>query len=155
MQGNDIGADQVRGHVAVMFEGLLMSADDTPVAQPKRKWLRKQDEELDDDEFIKRVVRRWKVNEFPMKSAIHIADQFKLGVDVYTFLDAEFVPHIENWLFRKGLSAIVFAYFDLDELREDFKYNRDVKTLYTASQEDAWTLGLRASVAQPDRTFGI
>lgn len=155
MQGNDLGDDQVRGHVAVMFEGLLMHADDTPVAQTKRKWLRKTEEELDDDEFIKRVVRRWKVNELPMKSAIHISEQFKLGVDVYTFLDQEFVPHIEHWLFRKGLSASVVAYYDLDELREDFKYNRDVKVLYTADQEQAWTIGLRAAVAQPDRTFGI
>ena len=49
----------------------------------------------------------------------------------------------------------VYAYNDLNDLRDDFKYNRDVHTLFTPYEDDAAMLGFRATVTKPDGTFGI
>jgi hypothetical protein len=40
-------------------------------------------------------------------------------------------------------------------LHEDFKYNRDVQVLFTASEEDARILGIRSTVVPTDKTFGF
>jgi len=49
----------------------------------------------------------------------------------------------------------VYSYDNLNDLRDDFKYNRDVHTLFTPYEDDAAMLGMRATVTRPDGTFGI
>ena len=49
----------------------------------------------------------------------------------------------------------MYPYEDLEMLRDDFKYNRDVHTLFTPYEDDAAMLGMRATVVLPDGTFGI
>lgn len=155
MENNDIGMT-VHKHVACMFEDLLMHVQEEPEERkPLFGFLRRKEEELSEDEWVNRQMRRWRVNEMPMKSLIHMTTKLGISVEVYTFLDPIFVPHIEHWLARKGAAVTVWSYVDLNDLWEDFKYNRDVHTFFTTSQDDASRLGMRATVVNPDGTFGI
>jgi len=154
VEGNDIGVD-VRQHVACMFEGLLMRRLD--IAPEKRGISRffKKEEDLTEEEYIKREVRLWRPNDLPIKSASHMINKLGLGLEVYTYMDPLFVDAIEHWLSRKGVDVTVYAYYDLNDLHDDFKLNRDVYALFTPFEDDARLLGMRATVAPPDRTFGV
>lgn len=150
MEKGDI-APTVHKHIACWFEDLLITRQEEP---PKRRFFRR-DKELTDDEWVKQEVRRWRVNEMPLKSVYHMVNQLDLGVEVYTYYEDDLVDSVEHWLARKGINVSVYAYSDLDTLIDDFKYNRDVHTLFTPYEEDAAILGFRATVALPDGTFGI
>lgn len=153
MEKNDIGFT-VHRHVACMFEGLLMHK--LPVVAPKKGlFRRREEEELTEEEYIQRETRLWRVNDLPMKSVIHMTKQLNIGVEVYTFMDPIFVDPIERWLSRKGADVTVYAYYDIEDLRQDFRLNRDVHTFFTTSEEDAAVLGIRATVVLPDGTFGV
>lgn len=155
MENNDIGFT-VHKHVACMFEDLLMIRKE----DVERKGLlgglfKRRDEDITEEQYIEREVRRWRANEMPLKSVIHLTQKLGIGVEVYTFMDPLFIPHIEHWLARKGADVQVYAYLDAKDLLEDFKYNRDVHTFFTTSQDDAALLGIRATCVLPDGTFGV
>ena len=150
MEGNDI-APTTHKHIACWFENLLI----TRTEQPAKRRLFSREKPMSEEEWVKQEVRRWKVNEMPLKSVHHMVNQLDLGVEVYTYFEDELVDAVEHWLARKGINVSVYAYPDLDTLRDDFKYNRDVHTLFTPYEEDAAILGFRATVALPDGTFGI
>ena len=154
MEKNDIGFT-VHKHVACMFEGLLMHKLD--LAPPKQGFFRRnrQEEDLTEEEFIKREVRLWRPNDMPIKSVIHMINQLNIGVEVYTYLDPVLVESVEHWLARKGADVQVYAYYDVNDLYEDFKLNRDVHTIFTPTEEDARLLGMRATVVLPDGKFGV
>jgi hypothetical protein len=158
VEGNDIGVT-VFAHRACMFEGLIMTPQEEEMQQTKGKWWKRlasdKEEYGSDDRHITSVVKRWRPNEMPLKSLYHLVNHYNIGVEVYTYLPEEFVPAIEHWLARKGISVTVYPYDDVFDLIEDFKYNRDVQVLYTPSETDAQAIGIRATVALPDRTFGI
>jgi hypothetical protein len=123
--------------------------------EPQKRRFFRREKEMTDDEWIKQEVRRWRVNEMPLKSVYHMVNQLDLGVEVYTYYEDDLVEQVEHWLARKGISVSVYAYPDFDTLRDDFKYNRDVHTLFTPYEDDAALLGFRATVVRPDGTFGI
>lgn len=154
MEKGDIGVS-VHKHVACMFEGLLMRR--LEVAPEKRGLLSrfKKEEDLTEEEYIKRETRLWRPNEMPIKSVNHMINKMGIGVEVYTFLDPLYTDAIEHWLARKGADVQVYAYYDLNDLYEDFKLNRDVHTFFTTSEEDAKLLGMRSTVVLPDGTFGV
>lgn len=154
MEKGDI-APTVHKHIACWFEDLLVTRqEDTP--QKRSLFLRRiNSKEMTYEEAIKNEVRKWKVNEMPLKSVHHMVNQLDLGVEVYTYLDEDLVEQVEHWLARKGISVSVYHYPDFDTLRDDFKYNRDVHTLFTPYEDDAALLGFRATVVRPDGTFGI
>lgn len=139
-----------------MFEHLIME----PAPEPEEKkglfgFRRKREEELSEAEWVKRQMRRWKPNDLPLKSVIHLTTKLGIGVEVYTYMDPLFAPYIESWLARKGAVCQVYAYDDVNDLKQDFKYNRDVHTLFTPSEEDAAILGMRTTVVNPEGTFGF
>lgn len=147
MEGNDI-APTLTSSVAVMFEGLIRIEE--PAAQ--KKWYqRSRKEDLTKDH----IIRKWRPLELPLKSLLHMVNQLHQNVEVYTYFPSEYVDDIETWLFRKGVSVTVISYDDLEALKDDFKYNRDVHTLYTPFHEDVPWLGPRAYVMAPDRTWGF
>ncbi len=153
MEKGDIGIT-IQKHVACMFEGLLCTvAEDAEI--PKRRKFWNRDEVIVKDKDMDKIIRSWSPNEFPIKSVIHLSKQLGIGVEVYTYYPEDFVDPIERWLGRKGISVTVNPYDDVMHLAEDFKYNRDVQVLFTPNEMDAQMLGLRCTVALPDRTFGI
>lgn len=153
MQGNDI-APTTHKHVACWFEDLLVQrAEELP--QKKRLFDFRKYTQKDDPDWIKAEVRKWSPNDLPIKSVYHMVNQLDIGVEVYTYLDSELVDAIEHYLARKGISVQVYSYFDIVDLDESFRYNRDVHTLFTPYEEDARTLGFRATVVRPDGTFGF
>lgn len=153
MEGNDI-SPTIQRHIACMFEGLLIQQ--TEEQQPERKhWWSKEPEPVTDDQYIAHVVRTWKPNEMPLKSVSHMVNQLHMGVELYTYLDWEFLDPIERWMQRKGVAINAYHYDDIHQLREDFRYNRDVHTFFTPFENDAAVLGIRATVVRPDGTFGV
>lgn len=150
MQGNDI-APTTHKHIACWFEDLIITSMEEPV---KRRLFRRE-KEVSEEEWVKAEVRKWRTNEMPLKSLYHMVNQLNLGVEVYTYMEDELADAAQHWLARKGISVTVYAYDDLEGLRDDFKYNRDVHTLFTPYEDDAAMLGFRATVTQPDGTFGI
>jgi hypothetical protein len=147
MEGNDI-APFITSKVACMLENLLVTI---PSNDEQRGLFKRKRPPL----TIEDEVKRWRANELPIKSLIHITTRLEIGVEVYTYLDHRYHDSIEHWLARKGASVNVFHYENVLDLAEDFKYNRDVRTLYTPFEKDALILGLRATVAQPDKTWGF
>jgi hypothetical protein len=157
VEGNDIGVT-VHKHVACMFEGLLMTRREVAETPAKRRWLgvgRSSKQLLTEEEQNEAEMRLWRPNDLPIKSVIHMTKQLGIGVEVYTFLPSYLQEYVERWLYRKGASVPVYCYFDIEELAEDFKYNRDVHTLFTTDEEQAGRLGIRATVVLPDGTFGF
>jgi hypothetical protein len=123
--------------------------------EPVKRRLFRREKEVSEEEWVKAEVRKWRTNEMPLKSLYHMVNQLNLGVEVYTYMEDELADAAQHWLARKGISVTVYAYDDLEGLRDDFKYNRDVHTLFTPYEDDAAMLGFRATVTQPDGTFGI
>lgn len=137
-----------------MFEGLLCTvASEEEIPKKRKLWGR--DAPIVKDKDMSKIIRSWQPNEMPLKSVIHLTKQLGIGVEVYTYYPEDFVEPIERWLGRKGISVIVHSYDDVMHLYEDFKYNRDVHILFTASEEDARILGIRSTVVPPDKTFGF
>ena len=134
-----------------MFEGLVYT-DDPEKVTPEKKWYQRS---KSSDPVADTVIRRWKPRELPLKSLLHLINQLGQHVDVYTYYDNTYTEEIEHWLFRKGASVTVYSYEDIDALKDDMKYNRDVHTLYTPFEDDAAVIGIRASVMKIDGTWGI
>ena len=93
MEGNDLG-ETVHQHIACHFEGLLMIPQPEPEPEEgttRRFWQKKPKDEFEpivtDKEFIAREMRRWKANELPLKSVIHLTRKLGIGVEVYTYMD--------------------------------------------------------------------
>jgi hypothetical protein len=147
MEGNDI-APFITSKVACMFEGLIANIPDP---DEDRGLFRRKKRVL----TIEEEARRWKANELPLKSLIHLTTKLEVGVEVYTYLSDDYHEPIEHWLSRKGAVANVYHYDDILHLAEDFKFNRDIRTFYTPIEKDAFILGVRATVVQPDKTWGI
>lgn len=158
MEGNDIGVT-VHKHVACWFEDLLVNVHAEPQEEPKSIWQRlrrKEEEPLSADEWKNHMVSRWTVNEMPLKSVIHLQNQLGIGVEVYTYFEDALKEVIEHYLARKGADVQVYCYGNLDNLKDDMKYNRDVHTLFTPYENDAAAIGWhRATVVRPDGTFGF
>lgn len=150
MEGNDI-APYLTSTVAVMFEGLAFTDSPLVIPEKRKLWQRKKDVDL----VVRSTVRKWKARDLPLKSLLHMIDRLAIKVDVYTYYDVDYVEEIEHWLARKGASVQVFSYEDLEALRDDFKYNRDVRQLFTPFEDDAAVLGPRATVMDLDKTWGF
>lgn len=150
MERGDI-APTTHKHIACWFEDLII----TRMEEPQKRRFFRREKELTDDEWVKQEVRRWKTNEMPLKSLHHMVNKLDLGVEVYTYYEPELAEAAEHWLARKGVSVTVYPYDNLEMLVDDFKYNRDVHTLFTPYEEDAFVLGFRATVTNSDGTFGI
>jgi hypothetical protein len=144
-------APTVHKHIACWFEDLLI----VRMEDEQKRRLFRREKELTEEEWVKAEVRKWRTNEMPLKSVHHMVNHLNLGVEVYTYMEDELVDAIEHWLARKGISVSVYSYAGFEDLKDDFKYNRDVHTLFTPYEEEAAMLGFRATVVRPDGTFGI
>jgi len=141
MQGNDIAEHWVRGQ-GVMFEGVLATLPDTLTAKfykQRNNWER----------YIQSAIP----HELPLKAMIDSCVRLGIATDVYTFIDPEAVDPIERWLSRKGVSVAVFYYLNVEELAYDLKFQRSLKTIYVANQEQASSIGLRSHVVDKKKAW--
>lgn len=146
MQGNDIGAFDRIGQ-ATMFEGVLAS----PPAGTSKVKAKFYEGRGDWDNYLK----LWKPNDLPLRSLIDSVNRLMIGTEVITFIHPDAVDPIYNWLSRKGVSTTVLYYKDANEYRVDLQYNRNVRVFYTGNTDDAFTIGMRATVVSPDRAWSI
>lgn len=154
MEKGDIGVT-MHARVACWFENLLVNVHEKPEPGKLSRFFKK-DVKKDSDDWARDIVRSWSVNEQPMRSIIHLREQLGINVDVYTYYDEWMVEHIEHYLARKGAHAQVWSYPNVEELKDDLKYNREVHTLFTPYEEDARIIGWqRATVVNTEGKFGF
>lgn len=139
MQGNDIASFNQIGQ-GVVFEELLASP-------PIRRFFNRFDKDWHKE------LRRWKVNELPVKALIDTSDRLGIDTEVYQFLHEEATTAIEDWLHRKGVSLPVYYYTNIEELAYDLRFKRSVRTIYVPTQEQAQIIGLRATVVDPKKAW--
>lgn len=141
MLGNDISEYWTTGQ-GVIFEGVLATPSDSLTARfykQRNNWER----------YIQSVIP----HELPLKAMIDSATRLGIATDVYTFIDPQAVDPIEKWLDRKGISIGVQYYTNVDELAYDLKFQRSIKTIYVATQEQASSIGLRAHVVDKKKAW--
>lgn len=141
MQGNDIAEHWVKGQ-GVVFEGVLATLPDSLVVKfhkQRKNWER----------YIQSAIP----HELPLKAMIDSAVRLGVATDVYTFIDSEAVEPIEQWLSRKGISVGVFYYVNVEELAYDLKFQRSLKTIYVANEEQASIIGLRSHVVDKQKAW--
>lgn len=146
MQGNDI-AYTPQARFACKFEGVLMRLKEEQSSN-KKGWFRRKETEAT-------VSGKWRPIDMGIKSLDRAVNVHHMPVTVVTFMGDFYADMIENWLFRKGISPYqVISYDDVWELREDLKYDREMRVYITDSQEEQDVLGIqRARVVTPDREW--
>lgn len=148
MQGNDISAF-IQARQATMFEGVL--------ALPPVKTLTRLREKVltsDTEESWEQRLRLWTPATMSLKSMADHVNRLGIMTEVYTFLSENAVDPISRWLVRKGLSVPVYYYSNVGELSYDLTFNRSIRRVFTASEDDAQVLGIRSTVTTSDRAWG-
>lgn len=140
MEGNDLMNYDTRGY-GIMFEGVLASPPEKNLFNVFRNEYKDWDKH----------ISRWRPNELPLKSMIDTTNRLGIGCEVYTFISEDAVDPIERWLIRKGVSVPVFYYEDAKFLEYDLRFNRSIRTVLVADEEDAKIIGIRARVVPSDR----
>lgn len=141
MLGNDIVefADVGQG---VIFEGLLASPPPKRFFQPTSSDWSKE-------------IPRWKPHDLPLKALVDTSDRLGIGTEVYTLLGADAVEPIETWLLRKGISLPVYYYPTVEELAYDLRFKRSMRTIYVPDQEQAFIIGMRATVVDNKKAWTV
>lgn len=143
MEKGDIQSYDSRGF-GVVFEGLLAS-------QPTgfRALLSKRTNDWN------RIIYTWKGNDLPLKALSDHTNRLGIGAEVYTFLDPEAASAIDSWLTRKGISVPVMYYESVNELSYDLRFKRSIRVIYVPQDEQAKTIGVRATVVSPESAWVI
>jgi hypothetical protein len=101
------------------------------------------------------ALKLWRPNDLPIKSLIDSSIRLSIATDIITFLSEDAVEPIYQWLLRKGITCPVFHYEDITSYELDLRYNRAVRVVYVANQEDARILGMRATVVPPTTAWSL
>jgi len=101
------------------------------------------------------AIPMWKPNDLSVRSIADCTNRLHISTDVITFISQGAVDPIYNWLLRKGITTTVLYYPSPKEYAFDLRYNRGIKTVYVANDDDAFTIGLRAHVVQPNTAWRI
>lgn len=147
MERGDIG-NYARMYQACIWEGVLATPPESLSSKAKYKLADlKADWET--------MVGMWKPVDKGVKSLIDSVNRLGIGTDVITFLHPDATEPIYKWLVKKGVSTSVIYYESPEEYALDLRYNRGIKTVYVASQEDALAIGLRAHVVKQDTAWSL
>lgn len=144
MQGNDISSYAPLAQ-ALVFENLLASPPTgaklllEKVQRGRNNW--------------DGVFRLWEAHTLPLKALSDSINRLGLGTDVYTFLHEDAADAIDRWLTRKGISTPVYYYPTPELLEYDLRFQRAIKSIYTADEETAKILGIRATVVSSDKAW--
>lgn len=145
MEGGNISQSSRSGQ-ACIFEDLLVSRP-TGATLIKSKYYEKTGD-------WKSALKLWRPNDLPLKSLIDSVERLHISTEVITFLNADAVEPIYQWLVRKGVMTNVEYYESIEDYSMDLRYNRSITTVYVAKQEDALILGPRSTVVSPTTEWG-
>jgi len=145
MQGNDL-LDFSSVTQGVIFEGVLAIPPTSTVALTKAAFFKNR-------ENWAAYLRMWEPNDLPLKAMIDSATRLGVGTDVYTFVSQGFAEEVDKWLMRKGISVAVMYYGSVEELAYDLRFQRQIRTIYTATQEQAAVIGIRSHVVDPKKAW--
>lgn len=147
MERGDIGSFSVLAQACV-WEGVLA----TPPEGLSKKARYKLAERSSDWET---AIQLWKPLDIAVKSLVDCVNRLNIGTDVVTFLHPDAADPIYRWLLRKGVSTSVTYYPSSEEYSIDLRYNRGIKTVYVATDEDASIIGFRSHVVQPNTAWRV
>lgn len=145
MQGNDL-LDFSSVTQGVIFEGVLAIPPTSTVASTKAAFFKNR-------ENWAAYLRMWEPNDLPLKAMIDSATRLGVGTDVYTFVSQGFAEEVDKWLMRKGISVAVMYYGSVEELAYDLRFQRQIRTIYTATEEQAAVIGIRSHVVDPKKAW--
>lgn len=145
MQGNDL-LDFSSVTQGVIFEGVLAIPPTNTVASTKAAFFKNR-------ENWSAYLRLWEPNELPLKAMIDSATRLGVCTDVYTFVSQGFAEEIDKLLMRKGISVAVLYYGSVEELAYDLRFQRQIRTIYTATEEQASVIGIRSHVVDPKKAW--
>lgn len=144
MLGNDISSYSSIGQ-AVVFEGLLASPPTGAKSIAENLYRRRGN--------WSSAINLWKPNDLPLKALADSVNRLGIGANIYTFLGEDAASAIDQWLHRKNISCPVYYYETPELLEYDLRFQRDVRFIYVADEDVAKVLGVRATVASPDRAW--
>lgn len=147
MERGDISDFAVIGQACV-FEGLLASPPATRTGRLRTKYYTSR-EEWDT------ALKLWKPHDLPLKSLIDSVKRLKIATVVITFLSEEATDPIYRWLLRKGVMTTVEFYESPEAYANDLRYNRAIKSVWVPTKDIAYTLGMRAVVTSPDKSWNL
>lgn len=155
MYKGDIAPFESGPHVAVMFEGVLMRSENVELPTAKKSlWDKIVGRSNDVEAVTTTVTKTWRANEWPIKSVVHMMEQWGMGVEVWTYLPQEYQEDIEHWLARKGARVLVRCFDSFEDLYDELRLDRSIHTFFTSSKDDAYRIGPRATLVSPDHTIG-
>jgi hypothetical protein len=147
MQGNDLAS--FAPHVqATMFEGVLASEPTGRVEKIKAAYLLRNEKW---DAYLK----LWTTNPLPVKLLSDSIHRLGVGTEVYTLFPPGFAEAIDRWLLKKGISTNVVSFDNIDDLAFELQFNRGIAKIYTADQEQAKVIGMRATVVTTNTSWSL
>jgi hypothetical protein len=147
MQGNDLASYAPRVQ-ATMFEGVLASEPTGKLEKIKASYLLKSEKW---DAYLK----MWQTNTLPVKHLSDSIHRLGVGTEVYTLLPPGFAEAVDRWLLKKGLSTNVVSFDNINDLAFELQFNRGITKIYTADQEQAKVIGMRATVVSTNTAWSL
>jgi hypothetical protein len=147
MQGNDLASYAPRVQ-ATMFEGVLASEPTGKLEKIKASYLLKSEKW---DAYLK----MWQTNTLPVKHLSDSIHRLGVGTEVYTLLPPGFAEAVDRWLFKKGISTNVVSFDNINDLAFELQFNRGITKIYTADQEQAKVIGMRATVVSTNTAWSL
>jgi hypothetical protein len=147
MQGNDLASYAPRVQ-ATMFEGVLASEPTGKLEKIKASYLLKSEKW---DAYLK----MWQTNTLPVKHLSDSIHRLGVGTEVYTLLPPGFAEAVDRWLLKKGISTNVVSFDNINDLAFELQFNRGITKIYTADQEQAKVIGMRATVVSTNTAWSL
>lgn len=139
MLGGDI-SNRVEPRLLVVFEGLIALPPDR---QPLLRFARRTGK-------MKRMVESLQVNEKMARVINDTVWRHKYAVDVVTFLDPDFLPHVEKWLEHHALPVSNVIAADRTVLSREMVYRLDLVGIFSPEPRDALLFGSRCYTVNPE-----
>jgi hypothetical protein len=147
MQGNDL-ASYAPYVQATMFEGVLASEPTGRLEKIKANYLLKGEKW---DAYLK----MWQTNVLPVKHLSDSIHRLGVGTEVYTLLPPGFAEAVDRWLLKKGISTNVVSFENIGDLAFELQFKRGIAKIYTADQEQAKVIGMRATVVSTNTAWSL
>ncbi len=146
MERGDIAISSGVGQASI-FEGVIASPPSGVSLVKEKFYIRRNDWDA--------ALGLWTPNELPLKSLIDSVERLGISTEVITFLSVDAVDPIYRWLLRKGVTTPVYFYENVEAYAEDLKYNRAIKVVYAPNKDVAYSLGMRATVVNPESAWRL
>ena len=100
-------------------------------------------------------LKMWQTNVLPVKHLSDSIHRLGVGTEVYTLLPPGFAEAVDRWLLKKGISTNVVSFENIGDLAFELQFKRGIAKIYTADQEQAKVIGMRATVVSTNTAWSL